>query len=338
MSMQENRRKFLQLAATLAISPAIPGWSLAAPPDLVGRTMGTTYRVRIMDDRATSELPTIKRSIENILEDVEQRLSLYRPQSELSRLNRQDDQTWLTLDPATAALLRQAIAVQTASQGAFSPYMASVVQRWGFGPGTAGIPGAPGITTRQSYMSGSELVFSGDVVRKSSAEVAVDLNGIAKGDAVDRVVRGLASLGINNCLVEIGGEVRCAGKHDNRGWQVGIRGPDDSIVSRIPLSDAAVATSGDHIHYFELNGRRYSHLMDPRSGQPVNHDLALVSVVAGNTGLADAWSTALMVLGPEAGLAVAERQQLAALFVQRKSGGWRITRTPAYRTLEEAIA
>ena len=174
-------------------------------------------------------------------------------------------------------------------------------------------------------------------MQKPSPDVAVDLNGIAKGDAVDRVVKSLQARGIENCLVEIGGEVRCAGQLDGRSWQVGIRGPDNDIISRIPLSGTAVATSGDHIHYFELNGKRYSHLLDPVTGKPVLHDLALVSVVAETTRLADAWSTALMVLGPEAGLALANRRQLAALFVQRQTSGWRIMRTPSYRKLEETI-
>lgn len=337
--MQENRRKFLQLAATLALSPAIPAWSFAAPPDLVGRTMGTSFRIRIMDDLATKELPRIRRNISNVLEDVEQRLSLYRPHSELSRLNRADAETWLSVDSATVQLLRDASSIESASQGAFCPYMASVVQRWGFGPEP--VSELADLRAKRAPYNATEprLVFDGNTVRKSSEHVAVDLNGIAKGDAVDRVVRSLQSSGVENCLVEIGGEVRCTGTLDGRSWQIGIQGPQNNIISRIPLRDAAVATSGDHIHYFELNGRRYSHLMDPLTSRPVKHDLALVSVVAANTRLADAWSTALMVLGPEAGLAAAQEQQLAALFVIRKAGGgWHINRTPAYRDLEAQIA
>ena len=317
------------------LSPAIPRWGWAAPPDLMGKTMGTTYRVRITDSIPRRELPAIRRSIEDTLADVEQRLSLYRSDSELSELNLATREIPTVLSPATLELVRDALELQTLSDGAFSPFTAPLVDRWGFGPsGRAGLD-TPGANADPAPILGASVTLDGQTIRKSSAGVALDLNGIAKGDAVDRVIGNLREHGIENCLVEIGGEVACSGSRPDNGWRIGIQGPDGGVISRIELNDASVATSGDHIHYFLVNGRRYCHLMDPVTGKPIDHELAVASVVAENARLADAWSTALMVLGPEAGYRMAIRHDLAALLVQRNPGGWKTIRTPAYRALEE---
>ena len=331
--MDYDRRQLLRLTGVLALAPMIPRWAWATPPDLVGRTMGTTYRIRIADDIPRSSLPRIRRSIENTLTELEQRLSLYRPHSELSRLNRRTEKTPLPVNSDTMALLRSALHIKATSGGAFSPFTASLGEQWGFGPqGRAGL--RPPVDIR-SVNPDPSLELSGDTIRMLSPGVGLDLNGIAKGDAVDRVMDRLARHGIHNCLVEIGGEIACSGMLEGNAWRVGIQGPEGDLVSHITLDGASVATSGDHVHFYMLNGRRYSHLMDPSTGRPVDHDLALVSVVAANTRIADAWSTALMVLGPEAGYAMATQLQLAALFIQRKPGGWAISRTPTYHLLEE---
>jgi thiamine biosynthesis lipoprotein len=172
-------------------------------------------------------------------------------------------------------------------------------------------------------------------IRKLHPYASVDLNGIAKGDAVDRVSDVLKQNGIVNYLVEVGGEVlaRGAGPFDD-GWVVGIEAPSGGLLATLRLNSGAVATSGDYINYYELAGRRYSHLLDPASGKPVDHRLSMVCVAAPSAMDADAWSTALMVMGLERGYAFALQNRMAALFVSRQAGGLtRIDLTPPFNSL-----
>lgn len=332
--MDHGRRHYLRLAGAMAAATLLPRRGLAAPPDLTGRTMGTFYRIRIADAVPRDDLPVIRRDIDNALSGADRRLSLYRPDSELSRLNAMPAGVPAPVSNETLGLLRDALVIQSHSDGAFSPFTAPLVSRWGFGPAGRSQGDVASHDDAGYDVRDAGLLFSDRGVARSSAGVGLDLNAIAKGDAVDRILALLADHGLTNCLVEIGGEVACSGLQDGAPWRVGIQGPGGDIISRIHLDNAAVATSGDHIHYYLLNGRRYSHLMDPGSGRPLEHDLALVSVVARDARRADAWSTALMVLGPARARILAHRRRIAALLVERRDGGWRISRTPAYRALE----
>jgi thiamine biosynthesis lipoprotein len=334
-SRQKTRRRVLQLAAMYCLAPAIPRWGWSAPPDLSGHTMGGTFRVRIGDDLPIGSLPRLRRRIIRTLDDVDRRLSLYRPHSELSRLNRQPSGEPLAMHPDSVELLQSALEIRRLGGNAYNPFAAPLVERWGFGPALRmdkGNLAADASALRR--IREASLTFDGDRVSRTHDGTALDLNGIAKGDAVDRVADVLTSHGITGFMVEVGGEIRCRSGGDFPGWQIGIEGPAGEITSRVRLVDAAVATSGDFLHYYLHNGRRYSHLVDPRSGVPVRHDLALVSVVAATARMADAWSTTLMVMGPDAGYEFALENDLAALFIRRDPAGPSIRRTPAFHRLE----
>ena len=175
-------------------------------------------------------------------------------------------------------------------------------------------------------------------LRKGHPETRCDLSGVAKGYAVDRIAEALRALGYRDFLVEIGGELRAHGSPlDGPDWRVAIEAPDPGarrIHRVIPLRDRALATSGDYRNFYERDGVRISHLIDPRSGRPISHVLASVSVVHAEAVWADAWATALMVLGPDEGWELARREGLAAHFIERDGeDGYRSWATPEFEAL-----
>jgi thiamine biosynthesis lipoprotein len=178
-------------------------------------------------------------------------------------------------------------------------------------------------------------------IRKTQSEVTIDLSAIAKGYGVDEIAHLLTSQGSNNYLVEIGGEVRAAGlRADGAAWQVGVENPvsgPQAVAQIITLSDASIATSGDYRNFFEHDGRRYSHTIDTRTGYPVEHKLALVSVVARSTMQADAYATALLALGPERGYELALSQGISAVFIVREDGGFTEKATPGFIALRSRL-
>jgi thiamine biosynthesis lipoprotein len=184
-----------------------------------------------------------------------------------------------------------------------------------------------------------EMRASPPALRKAAAGVAIDLDGIAPGWAVDRLAERLEALGVRDYLVEIGGEVRARGDSpEQRRWRVAVEKPlagERVAQAVIELGNNGVSTSGDYRDYREMDGRRISHTIDPRTGLPVAHRLASVTVVHASVAAADAWATALMVLGPEEGMALARREGLAALFVEhgRRAGEFDEAETPQFARL-----
>ena len=213
--------------------------------------------------------------------------------------------------------------------------MGPLVNAWSFGPEprTQSVPSAAALAELHQSVGFDKLEVRRDppAIRKSVPGLQVDLSALAKGHGVDRVVELLDSLGASNVFVEIGGEVRTSGDKNGEWWRVGIQLPDavrDSVMIAHPMStdsgkDEAMATSGDYRNYFVVDGQRYSHTLDPRTGKPVDHDLASVSVIAPSCMAADAWATAINVVGKERGLELAESHNLAVLVVSRD--GQRLT-------------
>ena len=215
-----------------------------------------------------------------------------------------------------------------------------LVAAWGFGAGARapghGPAGAELAALRERIGFGLlEIDLSAGTARKQHPQLVCDLSAIAKGFAVDEVAHALSQLGWTDFLVEVGGEVRAAGERPEGGaWRVGIERPDEAsraVQGVVVLRDAAMATSGDYRSFYEVEGRRLSHLVDPRTGRPITHQLASVSVVHPEAILADAWATALAVLGPEAGLARAEAEGIEAYFLVRADGDAFVARrTPGF--------
>ncbi|MBX3438354.1 MAG: FAD:protein FMN transferase, partial [Planctomycetaceae bacterium] len=250
-------------------------------------------------------------------------MSLWRNDSELTQFNQSKSLEWMAVSPETARVVAAAIEISRATQGAFDPTVSPLVRLWNFGPDVERrqIPTDAELAEARRHV-GTELLevrLSPPALKKLDPDLHLDLNAIAKGDAVDRVADLLDTLSPGGYMVEIGGEMRTRGTKENGApWSIGIEAPmaDRRVVhSIVPLRDAALATSGNYRNFVEVDGQRISHTIDPRTGRPASHDLASVSVIAADCMTADAWATALMVLGPDEGLSLAESNQVEALFL-----------------------
>lgn len=306
---------------------------------VTGATMGTTYSVKISQMPAGVDRQVLESGIAGILETVNRQMSTFRPDSELSRFNSGPSATWTKVSPDTLAVVEEALRVSRLSDGAFDPTIGPLVDLWGFGPGSVRkeVPSRTrieealaGIGYRNVRTRAVEAALS-----KQRQGIHVDLCGIAKGFGVDRIAEHLERNGVEYYLVEIGGEIRARGYNQRGGvWRVAIERPDAASRAAqrvLRLGGQALATSGDYRIFFEQEGVRYSHIIDARNGWPVTHGLASVTVIAPTAMHADALSTALMVLGPEAGLELAKRKRIAAFFIAKTENGFAETASAEFR-------
>ena len=359
--------------------------------EMRGRTMGTSYSVRIVApaDGSPVALDPLRQRVAARLEKLDNLFSTYRPDSEVSRFNAHPGLEWFGVSPDFLAVLEQSVAVSQLTGGAFDATVGPLVELWGFGasgeagrisPGEADLDpaseasrmpvgdaggmssgAAGGVSggaaggmlrvdaTRLPPREAVERLLaatgfthlqireSPPAVRRLRPGVQVDFSGIAKGYAVDEVWNLLSEAGLSGYLVEIGGEVRTRGmRADGRDWSIGIDSPDRTgVAEAVRLRDAAIATSGDYRNYFEHEGRLYSHVLDPRTGWPVAHELTAVTVIGETAATADALATALLVLGPAAGLELAEREQIAARLAVRSADGPTILRTTTFEAARD---
>ncbi|ADE15633.1 ApbE family lipoprotein [Nitrosococcus halophilus Nc 4] len=298
---------------------------------LTGATMGTGYSVKIVDLPAGIDPESLDHHIAQLLEEVNGLMSTYQEASELSRFNRSRRTDWIAVSPELVKVLEEAQRISRLSEGAFDVTVGPLVNLWGFGPS----PYVDDLPPRQQVEAARERVDFKQLqirrlppaIRKAQGDIYVDLSGIAKGYGVDRIAELLEAQGIENYLVDIGGEERIQGYGPQGGpWRIAIERPvagKRSVQRILELDSSAVATSGDYRNYFEREGKRYSHTLDPRTGWPITHKLVSVTVLSATAMRADALATALMVLGPEQGFRLAEREQIAALFLVKTPGGFR---------------
>lgn len=316
----------LAILAGLPVLYALMGhsWSTPEPVVITGPTMGTTYRVSIAAANSL-DVNELRSEIEAELDSLNEQMSTYRESSEIVRINASRSGDWLDVSPQFARVVAIASKINRQSNGGFDPTIAPLVNRWNFGPGKrlALPPDRSEIELlRESVgMRRLQVRMAPPTLRKLRADVQLDLSAIAKGFAVDRLGELLESHEIEHFLIEIGGEVLVRGENSSGElWTIGIEKPvahQRELYRAVGLRDAAMATSGDYRNFVEIEGKRFSHVIDPRTGVPVSHHLASVSVIADNCATADAWATALLVLGPKDGFALAEQRGLAALFVER---------------------
>lgn len=312
-----------------------------------GESMGTRWQVSLVSPGLSPERRVeLSGVIQAALDRVDSLMSHYRADSELSRFNGSAGLAPFPVSSDTLEVLRVALDVGTLSGGALDVTVAPLVNAWGFGP--AAPPEHPPSEDRIAELLeavGLDRIRvdpAASTLERTRPGVELDLSAVAKGYAVDLVAERLAAEGLQNLLVEVGGEVRTMGRNaSGEPWQVGIELPQSGLPALhgiVPLSGLAMATSGEYRNFRIVDGIRASHTIDPRSGRPIRHRLASVSVVATTCARADALATALNVLGPEAGWELALAEQLAALFlVAEPEGGFEERRTPAFERLARPV-
>jgi len=332
-------KPLLGLLAMLGAALLFLFWTPTYEALHIGNTMGTTYRVKWLSNQGTEGTQEIRAGIDDQLEDINRRMSTYLPDSELSRFNRSSGSDWFAVSVPTAEVVKEALRIADLTQGAFDPTIGPLVDLWGFGSGEDRIepPSDQEIAATISRIGFERLELRGDApaLRKQAADLEIDLSAIAKGYAVDRVAGFLAGHEVENFMVEVGGEVRAQGQSlADRPWRVAVERPhiDKPVAHRVlPLSDLAMATSGTYRNYFDAGGRRYSHTIDPASGWPIDHHTISVSVIHPSCMTADALATALLVLGADRGLRLAEKNGLTVLFIREKNDRIEEIKTSQFR-------
>ena len=296
--------------------------------ELTGGAMGTSFSVKLVSLPNAVDLEAIRGQVEQTLAVIEQQMSTYIADSELSRFNAQRSIEWFEVSADLCRVVAEALTLSAASDGAFDVTVGPLVNLWGFGPeGQVTEPPDAGLIAVLRQSIGYDSLHadcSVPALRKAVPDLYVDLSAFAKGYGVDELVTLLDAAAVENYLVEIGGELRMRGSNAyGEFWGIAIETPDTggrTVQKVVRLTNAAVATSGDYRNFFEHDGRLYSHTIDPRTGYPISHDAASVTVIAETAAFADAMATALLVMGPEIGLEFAEREGIAAMFLVRHDG------------------
>ncbi|MBA6412118.1 FAD:protein FMN transferase [Parahaliea sp. F7430] len=292
---------------------------------LDGHTMGTTWSVTYLAAEGGPSPETVERELQAALDAVNASMSTYQDDSEISRFNRLPVGQWQALSEHFYRVLSEALRIGELSEGAYDVTVGPLVNLWGFGPDgpVNGVPAQEEIALQLAAIGQQHLLVDKDQQRLAKqAPVSLDFSSIAKGYGVDQLANYLLTQQISDFLVEVGGEMRLAG-NSPRGdsWRIAVERPVAGARApqvTLALSNIAVATSGDYRNYFEVDGQRYSHSIDPRTGYPVAHDLVSVTVLADSALEADAWATALDVLGGKQALLLANAHNLAVYLIRRQ--------------------
>ncbi|CAM4318130.1 FAD:protein FMN transferase [Vibrio agarivorans] len=304
---------------------------------LSGPTMGTSYNIKYISQEGLPTSEAVQQEIDRLLEEVNDQMSTYRADSELSRFNQHTSSEPFEVSPQTALVVKEAIRLNGLTQGALDVTVGPLVNLWGFGPEARRdkVPSDEKLAERKAMTGIHHLKIDGNALTKDIPELYVDLSTIAKGWGVDVLAEYLNDLGINDYMVEVGGEMRLKGvNRESIPWRIAIEKPtadERSIQEIIEPGDMAVATSGDYRNYFERNGVRYSHIIDPHTGKPINNYVVSVTVIDASSMTADGLATGLMVMGEEAGMAVAELENIPAMMIIKTEDGFVERVSSAYK-------
>ncbi|MDL0430008.1 FAD:protein FMN transferase [Marinobacter sp. TBZ242] len=306
--------------------------------EISGPVFGTQYHINVVLQEDQHRLENLADGIDEVLARVDASMSTWREDSELSRFNRLEDQSqWTEISRPLHEVLATAREVSELTDGAFDVTVGPVVNLWGFGPDARPdrVPGSDELASRLAAIGYDKLELRDEPPGlRASPNQYVDLSAIAKGYGVDEVARFLESEGVSAFLVEIGGEVRVSGrKPDGAAWRLAIEEPvsEQRRINRVVALDSqAMATSGDYRNYYESEGQRFSHTIDPNTGKPIRHSLASVTVIADDCMTADALATAFNVMGVEQAKELATRENIAAYFIVRGEDGFETDYTPAF--------
>ena len=344
----------LRCLMTCMVVVAVSGCSRTPEPvQFTGPTMGTTYHVTVSGADSLQQRRAVQSAIDRVLAETERHLSTYNDASEISSLNRDESRSWQDVSPTLFVVLQEARDVSEITGGAFDITVAPMLALWGYESASDSAltrtvftpPSSARLEQARNSVGYARLELRKaprTAVRKSASGMRLTVDGIAPGYAVDRIAAELRALGHRDFIVEIGGEVRAAGQRPEGGpWRIAIEAPlatrREPLVG-LRLRDAAVSTSGDYRDArTDTAGHSYSHTIDPRSGHTMEGALTSVTVIDANAIRADAYATALMVMGTEAGLAWAQALRVPALFVERTAepGEWRLVESPAFQEWRE---
>ena len=301
-----------------------------------GTTMGTTYSVSIVDKPEKFLTTHIHISVDSLLVEINNQMSTYIPNSEISKFNSNQDTSWFKVSKDFALLVHEAKKLSVESNNAYDVTIGPLVNLWGFGAEeySEEIPDEKKITEVKKIIGTDKIEVNLDnsSIKKNLPSLYLDLSSIAKGFGVNQVGLLIEDAGFENYMVEIGGEVRTKGFNDKgENWKIGISAPESRNLQKvIAITDMSVATSGDYQNYKEENGVRYSHLIDPRIGKPITHNLASVTVLHENCGTADALATAINIMGPEDGYSFAVKKELPIFMIVRDSNTFVEIMTPQF--------
>ncbi|MBV6821516.1 FAD:protein FMN transferase [Pseudomonas sp. PD9R] len=296
-----------------------------------GPTMGSTYSIKYVRHAGLPAPEDVRVEVEKILADVDRQMSTYRSDSDIERFNALPANSCQTMPAPILELVRVGEQLSEQSEGSYDLTVEPLLNLWGFGPQgrEEKIPTTEALAEVKQRVGHAHLHIDGNKLCKDAA-VEVDFNSIAAGYAVDTIAARLEALGIHNYLAEATGELKAAGKKaDGSSWRIALEEPrdDQQVAERIVAIDGyGLSTSGDYRNYFEQGGQRYSHTFDARTGKPVSHTLASVTVIHSSALMADGLSTMLLILGPERGWDYAERHDIGAFFVIRADTGF-VTRS-----------
>jgi len=306
--------------------------------ELSGSTMGTRFSIKLPQLPPAVDAEVLRQDIDNELLQIEMQMSTYRVDSAISRFNVSDSVGWQSVPIELCKAIEESLEISERTAGAFDITIGPLVNLWGFGPdgSVRTPPSEQDIAAAQQRVGYSRLQADCTMpaIRKEIPRLYLDLSAYAKGYAVDRLGSLLDAAGATDYLVEIGGEMKLRGRNAERQeWAVAIEAPlqNERRVQRVfRLTNQSVATSGDYRNFFESGGVHFSHTIDSRSGKPVGHNLASVTVIAETTAIADAMATALLVLGPDDGLTLATKENIAAFLLIRGSQGIEERMSPAF--------
>lgn len=303
-----------------------------------GPTMGSTYSIKYVRHAGLPAPAQVQVEVETILTEIDRQMSTYRSDSDIARFNQLPAHQCQKMPASILELVRVGELLSEQSQGSFDLTVEPLLNLWGFGPQAREekVPTAEALAEVRQRVGHAHLRIDGDQLCKDAA-VELDFNSVAAGYTVDRIAARLEALGIHNYLAEATGELKAAGrKPDGSRWLIALEEPrdDQQVAERIVAIDGyGLSTSGDYRNYFEQGGRRYSHTFDARTGSPVSHKLASVTVIHPSALMADGLSTVLLILGPERGWDYAEKHDIGAFFVIRADTGLVTRSSPAFERI-----
>jgi thiamine biosynthesis lipoprotein len=328
--------RWLALAAAAVLAACGSGEDTVI--ELSGPTMGTYYSVKVARPPVGVTRERLQTGVNTVLQEVNRLISTYDPNSELSRFNQNLSTDWVAVSPELLGVIAEGLDISDLSDGAFDITVGPLVNLWGFGPD----PVPEETPSDQEIRAAMARVGYGllrlrnapPAIAKERGDLYIDLSALGEGYGADQVADYLDALGISDFMVAVAGAIRAKGRNATGSpWAIAIEEPTPgrrAVQRIIHVTGEGLSTSGDYRNYFERDGKRYSHEIDPRTGRPIEHRLASVTVVADTAARADGLATALMVMGETDGPALAEAEGIAALFIVRADEGFRELATPEF--------